>query len=205
MSMQILEKLFGSMARVKIMKLFLFNPDEDLDLPEIAKKTKLTKQQAKKELTNLDNAGLIRKRSFFKEVKLKTGYKKKRINGYVLNKNFVYLNHLKSLLINTEPFKHADVGKRMQKIGKLKLLAVSGIFIQNDDSRIDMLIVADDVKDRSLKNLISTLESEVGKELRYAVLGSQDFKYRLGIHDRLVRDVFDYPHQVVIDKLGFDL
>jgi spore coat polysaccharide biosynthesis predicted glycosyltransferase SpsG len=93
----------------------------------------------------------------------------------------------------------------MQRIGKLKLLAVSGIFIQNDDSRIDMLIVADDVKDRSLKNLVSTLESEVGKELRYAILGSQDFKYRLGIHDRLVRDVFDYPHQVVVDRLGFEL
>jgi predicted transcriptional regulator len=99
--MQILEKLFGSMARVKIMKLFLFNPDEDLDIPEIVKKTKLTKQQTKKELNNLDNTGLIRKRSFFKEIKLKTTTKKKRVTGYVLNKNFVYLNHLKSLLINT--------------------------------------------------------------------------------------------------------
>jgi len=148
---------------------------------------------------------LIRKKSFFKEIELKTIIKKKRVNGFVLDQSFVYINHLRSLLINTEPFKHADVGKRIGKIGKLKMLAVSGIFIQNDDSRIDMLIIADDVKERSLKNLILTLESEIGKELRYAVLGSEDFKYRLGIHDRLVRDVLDFPHHVVVDKLGFEL
>lgn len=203
--MQILEKLFGSTAKVKIMKLFLFGDEEIFDLNDVAKKTKVTKNQVKKEITNFENIGLIRKKSFFKEVELKSGTKKKRANGYILNKDFVYLTHLKNLLINTEPFKHADIGKRISRIGKLKMLAVSGIFIQEDDSRIDLLIVADEVRDRSLKNLISTLESEVGKELRYAILGSQDFKYRLGIHDRLVRDVFDYPHQIVVDKLGFEL
>jgi len=205
MSMQILEKLFGSSARVKIIKLFLFNPDENFDVQDISTKTKVSVSQTRKELNNLDNMGLIRKKSFFKEIELKTIIKKKRVNGYILEQNFIYINHLRSLLINTEPFKHADVGKRIAKIGKLKLLAVSGIFIQNDDSRIDMLIIADEVKDRSLKNLVLTLESEIGRELRYAVLGSEDFKYRLGIHDRLVRDVFDFPHHIVVDRLGFDL
>jgi len=205
MSMQILEKLFGSSARVKIIKLFLFNPDENFDVQDISTKTKVSVSQTRKELNNLDNMGLIRKKSFFKEIELKTIIKKKRVNGYILEQNFIYINHLRSLLINTEPFKHADVGKRIAKIGKLKLLAVSGIFIQNDDSRIDMLIIADEVKERSLKNLVLTLESEIGKELRYAVLGSEDFKYRLGIHDRLVRDVLDFPHHVVVDKLGFEL
>ena len=205
MSMQILEKLFGSSVRVKIIKLFLFNPEEIFDIQDISTKTKVPVAQTRKEINNLESMGLIRKKSFFKEIELKTIIKKKRVNGFVLENNFIYINHLKSLLINTEPFKHSDVAKRIAKIGKLKLLAVSGIFIQNDDSRIDMLIIADDVKDRSLKNLILTLESEIGKELRYAVLGSEDFKYRLGIHDRLVRDVLDFPHHVVVDKLGFDL
>jgi hypothetical protein len=205
MSMQILEKLFGSSARVKIIKLFLFGSEESFDVNDISKKTKVTKAQTRKELNNLESIDFIRKKSFFKEVKLRSGLKKKRVNGYILNKEFPYLTHLKNLLINTEPLKHADIGKRIARIGKLKLLAVSGIFIQDDDSRIDLLIVADDVKSRSLKNLISTLEAEVGKELRYAILPSNDFKYRIGVHDRLVRDVFDYPHQIVVDRLGFDL
>lgn len=203
--MQILEKLFGSSSRVKIIKLFLFNPEEHFEVADVSKKAKVTKSETRKELKRLEEIKLVKKRVFYREVELKSGLKKKKLQGYILNKDFTYLNHLKSLLINTVPFKHKDVGKRIAKIGKLKLLAVSGIFIQDDDSRIDLLIVADDVRDRSLKNLISTLESEVGKELRYAVLGSQDFKYRLGICDRLVRDVFDYPHQVVVDKLGFEL
>lgn len=203
--MQILEKLFGSSARVKIIKLFLFNPDEVMDIECVSKKTKVAKPMVRKEINNLENIGLVRKKSFYKDTELKTIIKRERVSGFVLDTGFVYLNHLKSLLINTEPFKHVDVAKRIAKIGKLKLLAVSGIFIQNDDSRIDMLIVADDVRDRSLKNLVSNLEAEIGKELRYAVLGSVDFKYRLGIHDRLVRDVLDLPHQIVVDKLGFEL
>jgi len=205
MSIQILEKLFGSSARVKIIKLFLFNPDQSMEPSDISKKTKVKVKETKKELLNLESMGLVRKKSFFKEVELKSGPKNKRVNGYILDKNFTYLIHLKNMLINTEPFKHKDVGTRISRIGKLKMLTVSGIFIQDDDSRIDMLIVADEVKDRSLKNLISTLESEIGKELRYAVLGSEDFKYRLGICDKLVRDVFDYPHHIVIDRLGFEL
>lgn len=205
MSMKILEKLFGSSSRVKIIKLFLFNPEEYFEVKDVVKKSKVKINEARKELKNLEDIKLLKKRVFYKEVELKSGPKKKKLQGYVLDKEFPYLTHLKNLLINTEPFKYKDVGKRIAKIGKLKMLAVSGVFIQDDDSRIDMLIVADDVKDRSLKNLISTLESEIGKELRYAVLDSTDFKYRLGIHDRLVRDVFDYTHQMVVDRLGFKI
>lgn len=205
MSMKILEKLFGSSARVKIIKLFLFNPEEPFEVSDVSRKSKVKTAEARKELKDLEETKLLKKKVFYKEVELKSGPKKKKFQGYILNKDFPYLTHLKNLLINTEPFKYKDVGKRIAKIGKLKMLAVSGIFIQDDDSRIDMLIVADDVRDRSLKNLISTLESEIGKELRYAVLDSKDFKYRLGICDRLVRDVFDYPHQIVVDKLGFEI
>lgn len=205
MSMQVLEKLFGSLARVKIIKLFLFNPDEHFDNADISKKTKVIEFQTRKELKNLELAGLIKKRTFYKEISLNGIWKKKKTRGYILNKDFTYLIHLKNLLINTIPLKHKDIGQRIAKIGKLRLLAVSGIFIQDDDSRIDLLIVADDISDRSLKNLISTLESEIGKELRYSVLDSNDFRYRLSIGDRLVRDVLDYPHQIVVNRLGVEI
>jgi len=202
MSIQILEKIFGSSARVKIMRLFLFNPEESFDKTDITKKSKVSASSIQKELNNLLGMGFIKKKSFFKEVKLKSGIKNKRVQGYTIDSNFLYINQIKSLLAGTEPLQHGDVVKKLNRSGKVKLVVLSGLFLQEENSRLDLLLVVDEVKDRVLKNAINILESEVGKELSYAVFSSHDFKYRLGVHDRVVRDVFEYPHQVVIDRLG---
>ena len=47
--------------------------------------------------------------------------------------------------------------------------------------------------------------SRLGRELRYALLSSDDLLYRLTVSDRLIRDVLDYPHRIVLDKLGTNL
>jgi hypothetical protein len=47
---------------------------------------------------------------------------------------------------------------------------------------------------------MKNLESEVGKELTYSAFETEDFEYRLGIHDRLVRDILDAPHTTLIDQ-----
>ncbi|MBI2454166.1 MAG: hypothetical protein HYV54_01155, partial [Parcubacteria group bacterium] len=52
---------------------------------------------------------------------------------------------------------------------------------------------------------IKGLESDTGRELRYVILGVEEFKYRLGMFDRFVHDIMEYPHQKVINKLGLAL
>ncbi len=194
MTHQILEKLFGSAARVKIMKLFLFNPEFAFDRKDILQKTKINSSHSNKELHLLTDIGLIKKRVVHKEGK--------KSPGYILNSDFGFLKHLKNLLINNEPLQHGDINRRIGKTGKIKLIVISGVFIQNDDARLDILIVGDEIRDRVLKTTISTMESEIGKELRYSTLTSEDFKYRHGIGDRLVRDVLDMPHEVIVDRIG---
>lgn len=186
MTHHVLEKLFGSSARVKIMKLFLFNPEICFEKSEIISKTKVQQSNANRELKLLSEILLIKKRS----------------KGYVLNLDFGFLKQLKNLLINNEPLQQGDIVKRIGKTGKIKLIIVSGVFIQSDDSRIDLLVVGDEIKDRALKNVVQTMESEIGKELKFTSLKTEDFKYRHSICDRLIRDVLDYPHEIVVDKIG---
>jgi len=203
MSIEILEKLFGSSARVKVMKLFLFNSEQLLEKSEIIKKTKASSTAIQKELKDLCDMGLLKKRIFIRSSQTKSGKtKKQKVQGFALNPTFKYLNNLKTLIINNEPFNHNEIIKKLNKVGKLKLIVVSGLFIQNDDSRLDLFVVGDDIKDRLVKGVISKMESEIGKELRYSFFTTADFKYRYGVCDRLVRDVFDYPHQVVVDRIG---
>jgi len=50
MSLAILEKMFGSSARVRIMKLFLFNPESVYEKNDVIKKTKIGASNVQKEL-----------------------------------------------------------------------------------------------------------------------------------------------------------
>jgi hypothetical protein len=205
-SMDVLSTIFGSEARVKIMRLFLFNPEELFDIGAICKKSKVNKNITKKEVIIFEKIKLIKKRSFFKAIQKKKGkkivIKKVRTQGYCLNQDFSYIAALKQLLIKTKTLEGGEIVRRLGKAGKLKLVIISGVFTQDKDSRVDMFIVGDKMSKSTLSNAIKSFEAELGKELVYAYLETQDYQYRLGMYDKLIRDIFDYPHQVLLDKIS---
>ncbi|MFT5179812.1 MAG: hypothetical protein ACI9GH_000119 [Candidatus Paceibacteria bacterium] len=197
--MDILETLFSSNAIVKLMRLFLFHPDKVFQKADIINKSKIRMDSASAELNILLKAGMIRKKSTF--VESKTGGKR-RVSGYILNYDFSYRIPLHDLLIGSSDFNNQNLSKRIGKHGRIKLVVTSGVFIQDNDSRIDLLIVGDNIKERSLKTTIKTIESEIGKQLRYVIFDTKDYRYRVGVCDRLVRDILDYPHQILVNKMG---
>lgn len=203
--MEILGKLFGSTAKVKMIRLFLFNTQTPYDIKDIVDRAKVALLEAKKEIAVLEKIGLVKKRPFTKDV-VKTSGKKTIIQkvksvGWILDDKFPYLTALRNLLITVSLHKHDDIPKRFVNAGKIKLMVVAGVFIQDWESRVDMLIVGDNLKKTNIDHAVKTLESEIGKELRYSVFETSDFMYRLGIYDKLIRDILDFPHKRVIDKL----
>ena len=202
----ILGKLFGSSSIVKIMRLFLFNPDMPHDTDDISRKVKVSKPSIRREILDLEKAGLIKKRSYFKKVEIGRGKKRKlkskKTQGYILNKDFHYLSAIQNLLIKIPPFRSGELEKRFRGAGPVKLLIISGVFIQEWDTTVDLLIVGDHLNTSSVDRAVSTLESEVGKELTYAIFDTPEFEYRVNVCDKLIRDVLDYPHQKIVNKLG---
>ena len=206
MSIDILGNLFGSVNRVKLLRLFLFNEMEQYEKSQIIKFTKVPSAKITKELNVLEKVGVIKKTSFFKESENKKTGKitKKRITGYVSNSKFMYFRSLQSMLIKSAPVDENGIGKRLKKAGAIKTIIVSGLFIQDPDSVVDLLVVGNNIKMSVLRNTISTIESEIGKPLKYTVFSESDFKYRLTMCDRLVRDILDYPHVILHDTIGIE-
>lgn len=192
--MEILGKIFGSEGKVKMMRLFLLNPGNLYKIDSIVAKTKTSLKEVKKELSLLNNMGLI------KSQKVKVG--KKKIQAWTLNDRFIYITQLQSLLINTIVFKENEIAARLAPAGRIKLVILAGVFLQNWDSRADLLVVGDKLKESKLRSIVAKLESEIGKELHYAYLETADFQYRMSVGDKLVRDVFDYRHHIAVDKIG---
>jgi len=206
--METLGKIFGSPTRVKIMRLFLFNDKSSFDIEEIQKKTLSRKDVLKKELHLLEKAGFLQKKKKIKreEKILKSGKlskKKKQVVAWGLNKNSALREALKTLLIDSELVKEKELLKRIKKGGKLKLLILSGIFLKRDRAIVDMLIVMDKVDKKGIEKEIHKIESEIGKELSYALFDSDEFRYRIDMYDKLVRDVIDNEQRILFDKLPF--
>ncbi len=188
-----LQKLFGSTARIKLLRLFLFNPRQSFTLIDAAQRASVTDKEAKHELAMFLDIGLIvRSRRAAKEVQ------------YNLNGNFSHVAALQDLLLNA-PARANDIQGRLRPAGLMKFIVLSGVFTGEWNGRLDILIVGDKVKASLLRKQIHQLESEIGKELRYALLTSEDFLYRVNMNDKLVRDVLDYPHKVVLNKFNSSL
>ena len=205
--MEILGKLFGSEARVRIMRLFIFNPEDIFDIAMISEKSKVKGKAVKKECATLESVDLIKKKVFYKKVLKKKGSKmvevKVKSQGYYLNQDFLYITALKQLLISTKSLQGGEIVKRLAKAGVLKLVVIAGVFTQDKTSRVDMLIVGNNLKKPILNNVLKSIEAELGKELVYAYFETPDFQYRLGMYDKLIKDVLDYPHQVLLDKIFY--
>lgn len=189
--MNTLEKLLGGNSRIKLMRLFLFNPQTSFVHQDIAARAKISSDRLKKELAFLHSVRMIKKAK-------KTGGK----NSWSLNDKFPFLAEFQRLLLETSLLNRATLLKKISKAGRVKILILTGLFKEIWESQIDILIVADNVKTGQLDSVVKTIEAEVGREIRYCALDTVDFKYRLGVGDRLIRDVLDYPHEVVLDRIG---
>ncbi|HYD92944.1 MAG TPA: hypothetical protein VEB18_00585 [Candidatus Paceibacterota bacterium] len=185
-----LAKLFGSAARIKLLRLFLFNEENTFTIADAAKRTKISKDAARREIQSLAGATILKK---------KTGK-----GGAVFSANvrFPHYEPLRTFLRTSSGVDDASISSNLKKAGTLRLVALSGLFTGVPESKVDILIVGDRLDERTLATVVHSLEAELGRELRYACFSTEDFRYRVGVYDRLVRDVLDYPHRVVIDKIG---
>jgi len=199
----VLGKLFGSSSVVKIMRLFLFNADKPHSFDEVSKKVKYSKDSIRKEVLDLESAGFIKKKLYFQKVEIGAGkFKNKKCQGFILNKDFHYLSALQNLLIKIPPFTARDIERRFKGVGSIKLLIISGVFIQEWDTVADILIVGDNLNTSLVDRTVASLESEIGRELTYVVFDTGEFEYRMNVYDKLIRDILDYPHQKIVNRLG---
>lgn len=178
--------IFGGEAKVKIMRLFIFNPGLAFTSAEVSSRTKERPAVVRKELRALTKAGLVKQRS----------------KGFTLDASYQYLPAIETFLIDAAPITPKEIIKKISRAGNIKLILISGVFLHDHDSRVDILIVGDRLRQAKLLSAVSSIEALLGKELRYSAFDTFDFQYRLSIYDKLLRDILEYPHEKILNKLG---
>jgi Fe2+ or Zn2+ uptake regulation protein len=191
-----IEALFGSKTRVKLLNLFLTNPDKSFYVREITRLIDEQVNSVRRELKNLEE---------FKVVKSTTEDRKL---FYGINQRFKYYIPLRGMFAGAEipeiETKQIEVltnswSERISKIkNSLDVFVISGVLVEGSESNIDMLLVGDDKS--ILSSWASEIEKEEGRELNYVVLSMEDFYYRYTTRDTFIAEIFSNEYRVIVDN-----
>lgn len=195
-------KILGGAARLKLLRLFLFNPGNTFAKEEVIQRLKISPKSATREVGLLEKSGLIKRKMVTLERPGARGVRKVRAQGWIVDQAFPFFPLLQRFLIDTTLLEKDEIVARLRSAGRIDLLVVSGVFAKHWEARLDLLVVGSRLKEATLEEGIKGMEAELGRELHYAVLSTEEFYYRRSIQDRLIRDVMDFPHEVLIDRVG---
>jgi DNA-binding transcriptional regulator YhcF (GntR family) len=220
--------LFGSKSRVKILKLFLLRPEEKFYIRQLARDLNLQLNSVRRELENLESFGLLlssaaddeQKNESEKDKKIidlilnkKSQLQKKEIDDFddsggrqdkkffKVNKDFILFDEIRALIVKAQVLYEKDFIKKIEKVGSIKLLVLSGFFVGNLSSKVDLFIVGKFNKPKLVK-VIKELEDELGREINYTVLDPKEFKTRRDMTDVFIFNILEGKKIVVIDNLG---
>src|SRR3989339_444061 len=186
---EIFSQLFDTRARSRLVKFFMLNDKESYSLKDIIRKSQLSSQQANRELARMERMKMIVSRS-------KKGHK-----IFETNRDFIFYPELRNLVIKSNTLPECRSLHRIIGLGKVKLALMSGVFLNYPKGRADLLVVGDELSRAKLKHLLESLEAEVGKEINYSIMGSDEFKYRTDMLDKFVMEFLEGPYEEIICRI----
>lgn len=207
--MGMIEQLFGSKTRVKLLRLFYSNPNRPFYVREITRKIDEQINSVRRELGNLLSIGIISSDGANNRL------------YYEVNQAYEYYNPLQEIfgdgevavaegdtktttstdepVIIAKKAKGDPVVAELLATGNIELALYTGQFTRDEASGIDMLIVGD-VNPTKIQKFITALEEKEKKDIRYVVMTPGEFKYRKEVKDRFITSVMVSKQQIIIDK-----
>lgn len=193
-----LEAIFGSETRVKIINFFLLSAEKKYQLATLAKNLGLPASPLRREIDNLVKFGLIREDQAGIELDKKNKLKEEKV--YSVNSDFILYPEIKALLAKAQVLFSQKFILDLQKICQPKFLALTGLFTNYPEAKTDILIVGHLKKPIFLK-LIQELEKELGREINFTILSESEFHYRETVMDIFLYSILEGKIIILLDKL----
>lgn len=190
-----LEQLFGSKTRTRLLRLFLANPDNFYYIRELTRKLGIQINAIRRELKNLQKLGLIKICEINKKKpqdKLKTYFQ--------VNADFILFGELRALFLKAQLLFERKLLSEIEKKGRINYLALTGTFLGLKNSPTDLFIIGK-INRLKLTSLIKRFEEDMDTTINYTVMTKEEFHYRKDITDKFLYQILENKKVVVIDKL----
>jgi len=195
-----LEHLFGSRTRVKLLRIFFRDSNKVFYVRELTRLLDVQINAIRRELSHLTNAGIIIALAEDAPQPVSDDPHEGKRKYYQLNEGSVLCPELRALLLKSHMLGEQSLVTDFEMTGKIQMLLFTGIFTNTKEAPIDILIVGD-IEDRAVSKIVNEFEHEHGTAVRYTILSAQDYSERRQLMDRFLFSVLDAPHEIPINKL----
>ncbi len=211
-----LEQLFGSRTRTKLLRLFLMHPETAFFIRELTRLIDTQINSVRRELQNLLESGVIKevptnpnqqgedsqKPGIAKGVKKKLpSLDKQPKKFFQADQSFLLYAELRALFFKSPRLLQQALERELNTLGTVNYAVLTGFFVDRDDTPIDLLIVGTILRSR-LAKLIHGFEKEIEHEINYTTMTTEEFLYRKSVIDRFLFSILEGKKIVVVDTLA---
>ncbi|MCJ1964665.1 hypothetical protein [Candidatus Nanosynbacter sp. TM7-057] len=188
-----IDSLFGSKTRVKLLHLFLNNPEKSFYVREITRMIDEQINSVRRELANMVSVGIVQQDAIDNKL------------YYSVNEDYPYIKPLAAIFSDKNTEDGMGIASSVSwkdSLGRmrgLRLVIISGKLVVGSSSAVDLLLVGDGMSAVTIKNLVKKIEKDRKIEINYAVISYDDFYYRMSVKDRFIMDIIRNKHSVLVD------
>jgi hypothetical protein len=193
-----IDALFGSKTRVKLLHLFLNNPGQPFYVREITRKIGEQINSVRRELANMINVGIITSDSSNNKL------------YYQINQSYEYFVPLRTIfggdiVGDNQGTMGADVtlsqkySRMIQGVSGIRVAILAGTLVKASTATIDIILVGE-ITPAKAKSIVKSIEKSEGREINYSILSYDEFYYRLSVRDKFITEILNDKHIVIVDK-----
>jgi len=187
-----LEQLFGSQTRTKLLRLFFMRKEARFYVREITRLIDERINSVRRELENLKSFGLIKD-----EIVHNKRY-------YFLNEDFTLLKELKDLVIKSRFFIEKKYIRKFKKLSGVKYMTLTGYFTGLKEKTLTDVLIVGKVSKSKIEDIIDTMSKEFLDDINYTIMDIKEFNYRKNMTDKFLYSILKNKKIVVIDKIGVE-
>jgi hypothetical protein len=187
-----IDALFGSKTRVKLLHLFLNNPGKAFYVREITRLIDEQINSVRRELSNMLEVGIITSDSADNKLYYEIN---QRYEFYVPFRAIFADEQIESVV---ETGAHSTWHNLVTELPGVRLAVLAGVLVKGSGSAVDLLLVGD-ISSVKLKNVIKQIEKAEARELNYSVLSYDEFYYRLSVRDKFITEILSGKNTVLLD------
>lgn len=191
-----LEHLFGSKTRIKLLQLLLSNPEKNFFVRELSRAIGVQLNAVRREIQNLEKIGLI----IQVEPNADNYESSERCKYYTLKTDSLLYPEFKELMTKVSVIEEREFVEQLKKrSGKIKFMLLTGFFTGEKKADSDLLIVGD-IKPAVVSKIIRDFEKSISHELRYTIMGEKEYKDRRDIGDKFIYNLLETKNYIPVDE-----
>lgn len=187
-----IDALFGSKTRVKLLHLFLNNPGKAFYVREITRLIDEQINSVRRELANMQTVGVITSDSADNKLYYEVN---QRYDYYVPFRAIFADEQIEPMLESSHEHIWQDA---VVQLPGVRLALLAGVLVKGSTSDVDLLLVGE-IPTLKLRNVVKQIEASESRELNYAILNYDEFYYRLSVRDKFITEILNGKHAVLVD------